>query len=355
MNFSALLPLLYSLPVASFRTVPNAPPFLDISPEVWRSVFLVGQSLVIFLGLVITAALMIVYERRMLALWQDRYGPNRVGWQGSLQLVADMLKIFFKEDWTPKFADKFLFTLAPAIAMFTALASFAIVPLSPTLGAADWDIGLLFFLAMAGLAVYAVMFGGWASANKFSLLGGLRSAAQTISYEVFLGLSLMGVVMLAGSFNLRDIVLAQAGVWNVIPQFFGFLCFVVAGVAVTHRHPFDQPEAEQELAEGYHVEYSGMKFGMFFIGEYVNVVLISALMTCLFFGGWLAPFNLNIPFVPPVFWFLGKTLFFMTLFVLARGSLMRPRYDQVMNFGWKVCLPVTLVNLLVTAAWLVLI
>ncbi len=338
------------------RIIPDVPSFLHgvLSFEAWSFVFMIVQTLVIFLGLVITAALMIVYERRMLAVWQDRYGPNRVGWQGSLQLFADMLKIFFKEDWTPKFADKFMFTLAPAIAMFTALASFAIIPLSPTLGVADWNIGLLFFFAMAGLAVYAVMFGGWASANKFSLLGGLRSAAQTISYEVFLGLSLMGVVAMAGSFNLREIVLAQATVWNVIPQFFGFLCFVVAGVAVTHRHPFDQPEAEQELAEGYHVEYSGMKFGMFFIGEYVNVVLISALMTCLFFGGWLAPFNLNIPFIPPVFWFLIKTLFFMTMFILARGSLMRPRYDQVMNFGWKVCLPVTLINLIATAGIILL-
>ncbi len=341
----------------NIRIIPDVPQSLAgvLSFELWSVLFLVLQALVIFLGLVLTAALMIVYERRMLALWQDRYGPNRVGWQGSLQLIADMLKIFFKEDWTPNFADKFMFTLAPAIAMFTALASFAIIPLSPTLGAADWNVGLLFFFAMAGLAVYAVMFGGWASANKFSLLGGLRSAAQTISYEVFLGLSLMGVVAMAGSCNLRDIVMSQTDVWNVIPQFFGFLCFVVAGVAVTHRHPFDQPEAEQELAEGYHVEYSGMKFGMFFIGEYVNVVLISALMTCLFFGGWLAPFNLDIPFIPPVFWFLIKTLFFMTLFVLARGSLMRPRYDQVMNFGWKVCLPVTLVNLLVTAGVILLV
>lgn len=340
----------------STRIIPQMPTFLanTMSFDAWSVLFLVVQALVIFLGLVIVAALMIVYERRMLALWQDRYGPNRVGWQGSLQLVADMLKIFFKEDWTPEFADKKIFTLAPAIAMFTALASFAIIPLSPTLGAADWNIGLLFFFAMAGLAVYAVMFGGWASANKFSLLGGLRSSAQTISYEVFLGLSLMGVVAMAGSFNLRDIVEAQTTVWNVVPQFFGFLTFVVAGVAVTHRHPFDQPEAEQELAEGYHVEYSGMKFGMFFIGEYVNVVLISALMTCLFFGGWLPPFGIDIPFIPPVAWFMLKTLFFMTLFVLARGSLMRPRYDQVMNFGWKVCLPVTLINLLVTAAVILL-
>ena len=341
----------------SIRIIPDVPSQLAgvLSYELWSLLYLGIQALVIFLGLVMTAALMIVYERRMLAVWQDRYGPNRVGWQGSLQLVADMLKIFFKEDWTPAFADKRMFVLAPAIAMFTALASFIIIPISPTWGVADWNIGILFFFAMAGLAVYAVMFGGWASANKFSLLGGLRSAAQTISYEVFLGLSLMGVVAMAGSFNLRDIVEAQSTVWNVIPQFFGFLCFVVAGVAVTHRHPFDQPEAEQELAEGYHVEYSGMKFGMFFIGEYVNVVVISALMTCLFFGGWHAPFNLNIPFIPPAFWFLIKTLFFMTLFVLARGSLMRPRYDQVMNFGWKVCLPVTLVNLLVTALVILLI
>ncbi|WP_227431255.1 NADH-quinone oxidoreductase subunit NuoH [Psychrobacter sp. I-STPA6b] len=329
-----------------------------MSYATWSTLFMVAQALVIFLSVVIVAALMIIYERRMLALWQDRYGPNRVGPFGSLQLVADMLKIFFKEDWTPKFADKFMFTLAPAIAMFTALASFAIIPISPTLGVADWNIGILFFFAMAGMAVYAVMFGGWASANKYSLLGGLRSAAQTISYEVFLGLSLMGIVAMTGSFNLREIVEAQSGGllhWNVFPQFLGFLTFVVAGVAVTHRHPFDQPEAEQELAEGYHVEYSGMKFGMFFIGEYVNVVLISALMTCLFFGGWMPLIDTGFTILPPAFWFMIKTLFFMTMFVLARGSLMRPRYDQVMNFGWKVCLPVTLVNLLATAAIILLV
>ena len=334
------------------RELPQLPAWLAgvLTPEMWSIAFLVVQSLIIFLAVVIFAALMIPYERRMLALWQDRYGPNRVGWQGSLQVAADMLKIFFKEDWTPKFADKFIFVLAPAIALFTALAGYIIVPISPSLGGADWSIGILFFFAMAGLAVYAVMFGGWASANKYALLGGLRSAAQTISYEVFLGLSLMGVVAIAGSFNLREIVEAQRDIWFVIPQFLGFLIFMVAGVAVTHRHPFDQPEAEQELAEGYHVEYGGMKWGMFFVAEYVNVVLISALIVTLFFGGWLAPFNLEIPFVPPVFWFVIKTAFFVMMFVLARGSLMRPRYDQVMNFGWKVCLPLALVNLLVTGA-----
>lgn len=288
-------------------------------------------------------------ERRLLAWWQDRYGPNRVGPGGMFQIVADMLKIMFK-DWTPKFADKLTFRLAPAVAMATAVLSFMVIPVSPALGVADMSIGLLFFMAMAGIAVYAVLFGGWSSNNKYSLLGGLRSAAQTISYEVFLGISLMGVVAIAGSFNLREIVEAQRDVWFIIPQFLGFLIFVVAGVAVTHRHPFDQPEAEQELAEGYHVEYGGMKWGMFFVAEYVNVVLISALIVTLFFGGWLAPFNLEIPFVPPVFWFVIKTAFFVMMFVLARGSLMRPRYDQVMNFGWKICLPLALVNLLVTGA-----
>jgi len=256
----------------------------------------------------------------------------------------------FKEDWTPKFADKLTFRMAPAVAMATAVLSFMVIPVSPYLGVADMSIGLLFFMAMAGIAVYAVLFGGWSSNNKYALLGGLRSAAQTISYEVFLGISLMGVVAIAGSFNMREIVEAQRDVWFVIPQFLGFLIFVVAGVAVTHRHPFDQPEAEQELAEGYHVEYGGMKWGMFFVAEYVNVVLISALIVTLFFGGWLAPFNLEISFIPPAFWFIIKTAFFVMMFVLARGSLMRPRYDQVMNFGWKICLPLALVNLLVTGA-----
>ena len=319
--------------------------------EQWPIAYSVVQAIVILLVVVLVAALMSFIERRLLALWQDRYGPNRVGPFGMFQIVADMLKIMFKEDWTPKFADKLTFRLAPAVAMATAVLSFMVIPVSPSLGVADMSIGLLFFMAMAGIAVYAVLFGGWASNNKYSLLGGLRSAAQTISYEVFLGISLMGVVAIAGSFNLREIVEAQRDVWFVIPQFIGFLIFVVAGVAVTHRHPFDQPEAEQELAEGYHVEYGGMKWGMFFVAEYVNVVLISALIVTLFFGGWLAPFNLSfLEIIPPVFWFIGKTAFFVMMFVLARGSLMRPRYDQVMNFGWKICLPLALVNLLVTGA-----
>jgi len=314
------------------------------TPELAAIVFSVLQALVILVAVVLLGAVMTVIERRLLGLWQDRYGPNRVGPFGSLQLIADMIKIFFKEDWVPPFADKRLFVLAPGIAMATLLLSFIIIPITPGWGVADLNIGILFFLAMAGINVYAVLFGGWASASKYALLGALRVSAQTVSYEVFMGLSLMGVVALAGSFNLREIVLAQEGLWFVVPQFFGFVTFLIAGIAVTHRHPFDQPEAEQELADGYHIEYSSMKFGMFFIGEYVGMVLVSALIATLFFGGWQGPL------LPPIVWFALKTGFFLMLFVLLRAALPRPRYDRVMQFGWKVCLPITLLNLLITGA-----
>ncbi len=312
--------------------------------ELWVVFAAVLQALVILVVAVLVGAIMTVVERRLLGLWQDRYGPNRVGPFGSLQLIADMIKIFFKEDWIPPFADRTLFVLAPAIAMASLLLSFMIIPITPNWGVADLNIGLLFFFAMAGINVYSVLLGGWASGNKYALIGALRASAQTLSYEVFMGLSLMGVVALAGSFNMRDIVQAQEGLWFIIPQFFGFLTFLIAGIAVTHRHPFDQPEAEQELADGYHIEYSSMKFGMFFIGEYVGMLLISSLIVTLFFGGWQGPL------LPPIVWFALKTAFFLMLFVLLRAALPRPRYDHVMSFGWKLCLPVTLVNLLVTGA-----
>ncbi len=315
-----------------------------LTPQVSAVLFAMFQALVILLVAVLLGAVMTVVERRLLGLWQDRYGPNRVGPFGSLQLVADMIKILFKEDWIPPFADRKLFVLAPAIAMASLLLSFMIIPITPEWGIADLNIGLLFFLAMAGINVYAVLFGGWASGNKYALIGAMRASAQTLTYEVFMGLALMGVVALAGSFNMRDIVQAQEGLWFIIPQFFGFATFLIAGIAVTHRHPFDQPEAEQELADGYHIEYSSMKFGMFFIGEYVGMVLVSALIVTLFFGGWQGPW------LPPFVWFALKTGFFLMLFVLVRASLPRPRYDRVMSFGWKVCLPLTLVNLLVTGA-----
>lgn len=319
------------------------------TPEVIAIIISVIKAIVILLAVVTAGALLSFVERRLLSVWQDRYGPNRVGPGGSLQIVADMLKMFFKEDWNPPFADRFTFTLAPIIAMSTLLIAFIVVPITPNWGVADLNIGLLFFFAMAGLTVYAVLLAGWSSNNKYALLGGMRAAAQTLSYEVFLGLSLMGVVAQAGSFNLRDIVAYQAdNVWFIIPQIFGFLTFFVAGVAVTHRHPFDQPEAEQELADGYHVEYAGMKWGMFFVGEYIGIVLISALLATLFFGGWHGPFDWlpQLSFI----WFALKTGFFIMIFILLRASLPRPRYDQVMSFGWKICLPLTLINLLITGA-----
>ena len=297
------------------------------------------------LGVLLTlAGALIMVERRLLALWQDRYGPNRVGPFGLLQVAADMIKIFTKEDWTPPFSDKPVFIIAPCIIMATVLMSFAVIPFGPSVGVADLDIGLLFFLGMSSLGVYSVALAGWSSNNKYALLGGLRATAQMLSYEVFMALSLMGVVMLAGSFNLRVIVNAQEHLWFCVPQFLGLVVFTVAGIAETHRVPFDLPEAESELVAGFHSEYSGMKFGMFFVGEYLGVTLISALIVTLFFGGW------HGPFLPPLIWFALKTAVLICGFVLLRASLPRLRYDQLMSFGWKIMLPVALLNLLITGA-----
>ncbi len=287
-------------------------------------------------------AFLIWVERRLLALWQNRRGPNRVGPFGLLQPLADGIKIFFKEDWIPPFADKALFVMAPAIVVVTALMSFAVLPIAPGIGIADLNIGLLFVLAMSSMGAYSVVLAGWSSNNKYALLGGMRSAAQMLSYEVFMGLSLLGVVILAGSFNLREIVEAQERMWFVVPQFLGFVLFVIAGLAETHRLPFDLPEAEAELVAGFHSEYSGMKFGMFFVGEYIGVILVSALISVLFFGGWAGPF------LPPILWLFLKTFFFICFFILLRAALPRPRYDQFMAWGWKVMLPLALLNLVVT-------
>ncbi len=309
----------------------------------WLLTWLPWLNILIVLGGALTAASGLIWlERRLLALWQDRYGPNRVGPFGILQVVADMIKIFTKEDWIPPFADKPIFVLAPAIIMLTVLMSFAIVPFAPGIGVANLNIGLLFFLAMSSLTVYSVMLAGWSSDSKYSLLGGLRSAAQMLSYEVFMGLSLGGVILLAGSFDLRSIVEAQRKVWFFIPQFLGLLMFLVAGLAETQRIPFDLPEAENELIAGYHAEYSGMKFGMFFVGEYLGITLISCLIVTLFFGGWLGPF------LPPIIWFGLKTFGFICLFILIRAALPRPRFDQLMSYAWKVMLPLSLLNLVVT-------
>jgi NADH-quinone oxidoreductase subunit H len=304
---------------------------------------LVIIGVVLFIVLNLAAGLVWV-ERRLLALWQDRYGPNRVGPFGLLQPLADSVKLFLKEDWIPPFADKPVFVLAPAIIVATALLSFAVIPFAPGFVIADLNIGLLFFLAMSSLGVYSVVLAGWASNNKYSLLGGIRASAQMLSYEVFMGLAMVGVVIISGSFRLTDIVEAQRKVWFVIPQFAGFVLFLIAGVAEARRLPFDLAEAESELIAGFHSEYSSMKFGMFFVGEYIGVTLISAVISLLYFGGWLGPV------LPPGLWFAIKTLAFICLFILLRAALPRPRFDQLMAWGWKFLLPLALLNLLITGA-----
>ena len=303
---------------------------------------------VILIGIVVllllpTAAMLVWVERRLLGLWQERLGPNRVGPFGILQSLADLIKILFKHDWIPPFADRYVFLIAPLIGALAVLMSFSVVPFTDTLTITDSNIGLLFFLAMTSMAVYAVILAGWASNNKYAMLGAMRAAAQTISYEVFMGLSLMGVVMLAGSFNLSDIVRAQQDMWFVIPQFAGFVVFMIAGIAESHRLPFDLPEAETELTAGFHTEYSGIKFALFFLGEYLGVLLISMMTTTLFLGGWQGPL------LPPIVWFLLKTGVLICFFILLRAALPRPRFDQLLRFGWLVLLPVALINLVLTA------
>lgn len=304
-----------------------------------QTLLMVALILFVLLNL---AAVLIWLERRLLAFLQDRLGPNRCGPFGLLFIAADMIKIFTKEDWVPPFADKPIFILAPAIIVVTALLSFSIIPFAPGVVILDLNIGLLFFLAMSSIGIYSTVLAGWASNNKYALLGGLRMSAQMLSYEVFMGLSLMGVVAMAGSFRLSDIVAAQEKMWFVVPQFLGFLIFFIVGTAETHRLPFDMPEAESELIAGYHSEYSGMKFGMFFIGEYIGIMLISALIVLLFFGGWMGPL------LPPLVWFALKTSVFIFIFILFRAALPRPRYDQFMAYGWKILLPLSLLNLVAT-------
>ncbi|HMK34844.1 MAG TPA: NADH-quinone oxidoreductase subunit NuoH [Desulfomonilaceae bacterium] len=316
---------------------------------------IVVQLIIIIAILIVTltiAAGLIWLERRLLGLWQDRYGPNRAGPFGLLQVAADMVKIFTKEDWIPPFADKPVFVIAPAVIMVTVLLSFAVIPFAPGIEVVSMNVGLLFILAMSSLGVYSIALGGWCSDNKYSLFGAMRAAAQMLSYEVYMGLSLMGVVMLAGSFDLRRIVEAQEHLWFCVSQFPGLILFMIAGLAETRRLPFDLPEAENELVAGFHTEYSGMKFGMFFVGEYLGITLVSMLITILFFGGWLAPAYVGF-LLPPLGWFFLKTFVFICGFILVRAALPRPRYDQLISFGWKVMLPLALVNLVITGGIIV--
>ncbi|CAL4319441.1 NADH-quinone oxidoreductase subunit NuoH [Buchnera aphidicola] len=315
--------------------------FLFLKNEKLMSI--VSQSFLIFLSIVIFSAVLSVIERRLLALFQNRYGPNRVGWFGSLQIISDMIKIFFKEDWTPVFSKKFIFNLAPILSFSIIFLIAIIIPFSIDIYIINLNVGVLFFLMIASLSVYPILLAGWSSGNKYSLLAAIRASAQTLSYEVFLGISVMGTVVRAGSFNLLDIVHSQQNLWNIFPQFLGFITFFIAALAICHRHPFDQPESEQELADGYHIEYSGMKFGMFFIGEYISIIVMSFLITTLFCGGFYGLFfQSNL-------WFFLKSFFFIFLFILIRAALPRPRYDQVMMFGWIICFPVSLINLILTA------
>lgn len=295
------------------------------------------------------AAVSTMVERRLLGFLQDRPGPNRCGPFGSLQLLADAIKMLFKQDWVPPFADKPVFLIAPIIGFLCVLLAFSVVPITPNWSiVSDLNVGVLFVLAMAGLGVYSVVLAGWSSNNKYALLGGMRAAAQMISYEVFMGLSVMGVVMLTGSFSMRAIVDAQSHMWFIIPQFLGAVIFFIAGIAETHRLPFDLPEGENEITAGFHTEYSGMKFGMFYLAEYAGMAMTSALVTTFYLGGW------HGPFLPPFIWFALKVFLLICFFILIRAALPRPRYDQLMAFGWKVLLPLSLLNIIVTGAVILL-
>jgi NADH-quinone oxidoreductase subunit H len=279
---------------------------------------------------------------------QARIGPNRVGPLGLLQTVADVAKLLIKEDTRPKHADKALYALAPILAYAPAFAVLAVLPFTETLQFADLGIGILYYIALSGITVLGVITAGWASNNKYSLIGGLRSAAQMISYEVPLVMSVVGVVLMTGSMNLREIVLAQQDMWNFIPQFLGFAVFLVAAQAELNRTPFDLPEAESELVGGYHVEYSGFRFAMFMLAEYVYMFGMGAMVTILFFGGWL-PIHPALSFIPGIVWFAVKLLLYVFLQFWLRATMPRPRVDQLMSFAWKVLLPVALLNILITA------
>ncbi len=318
------------------------------------------KILVVLLSLILLAAYLTFFERKLLAYMQIRLGPNRVGPGGWLQPIADALKLFVKEDLTPGFTERFVFLLGPILIIVPALVVFSVIPFGPSqnLFITDVNIGVLFILAVSSVGVYGIILGGWASNNKFSLMGGLRSAAQAISYEVPMGFAVVTVLVLAKSMSLVRIVEAQkqAGVWFVFPGFIAFFIYFVCGVAETNRNPFDLPEAESELVAGYHTEYSGMKFAFYFLAEYANMVVVSSLATVMFFGGWLRPFpNVAalsfLDVIPPLIWFLLKVAFFLFLYIWFRGTFPRYRFDQLMGLGWKVLLPVSLVNLLVVAAF----
>jgi NADH-quinone oxidoreductase subunit H len=311
------------------------------------------KALVIFAVILQIVPMVLLAERKLLGRFQSRIGPNRVGPFGVMQPLADVFKLLSKEAFTPSTAVPWLMALAPAIAVFTAVSALAVIPFGPV-DAWGWDIGLygidvsiglLWALAFGALAFYGLLLGGWASGSKYSFLGAMRGAAQLISYEVAQGLALLGVIMMAGSLSLVDIVEGQGDMWYVVPQFVGFIIFMVAGFAETNRAPFDLPEGDAEIVGGYNTEFGGMRFGSFFMAEYINMLTISALGATIFLGGWHGPG----PEALGPLWVLLKIFAFLFLFIWVRATLPRLRYDQLMSFGWKVLLPLATLNALVTA------
>lgn len=314
-------------------------------------VFTLIKILIIVVCTLTGVAYMTYAERKVIGHMQARLGPSHVGPKGLLQPLADGLKLFAKEDMTPDMVDKPVFYVAPFLGMAPALAAFAVIPFADEMTlfgmkvqpyVTDINVGLLYILALSSVGVYGIIMAGWSSNSKYSTMGSLRSTAQVISYETALGLSLIGPVLLAGSLSLKSITDAQAGMWFVVPQFVAFIVFVISAVAETNRAPFDLPEAETEVVSGFHTEYSSMRFAMFFLGEYAAMWVIASLCTIMFLGGY------NGPFLPPLVWFLLKTMAFMFLYLWLRATLPRLRYDQLMNLGWKILIPVALANVFVT-------
>ncbi len=320
-------------------------------------IILIVKLGVVLLVLLLLAAYLVWLERKFLARLQIRYGPNRAGKFGLLQPIADSIKMLTKEDIVPAAADRFIFLLAPAVVATTALMMFAVVPFGSSLTLfgkkvplviTDLNVGLLFVFALSSLGVYGVAMGGWASNSKYSLLGGIRGAAQMISYELALGLSLVPIVMLADSFSIVEIVKAQERYPFILVQPFAFVIFMISAMAESKRIPFDLPEAENELGAGYHTEYSGIRFGLFFLGEYVHLQVLGALVAVLFLGGWRGPI------LPPPVWLFIKIIFVALIMIWVRGTLPRLRYDQLMALGWKVLIPAALINIMVTGAVLLM-
>jgi NADH-quinone oxidoreductase subunit H len=310
------------------------------------------QILGIVVPLLITVAYFTLVERKLMGSIQRRRGPNVVGYVGLLQPLADGLKLFVKETILPSNANTLLFIYAPILTFFLSLMGWAVIPLGKNAVIADLDLGILYLLAVSSLGVYGIVISGWASNSKYAFLGALRSAAQMVSYEVALGFVIVSVALCAGSFRLTEIVNAQESMWFCVPLFPLFIVFFISALAETNRHPFDLPEAEAELVSGYNVEYSAMGFALFFLGEYANMLLMSALNTILFFGGWLPPLSI-LAFIPGAFWFGIKICFFVALYVWMRAALPRYRYDQLMGLGWKVFLPLSLTYLMLTFSILI--